>query len=51
LSEEGKKLIAELDDELDQGDLTETQKAKAKWTQLEALIGSENRIKQIARDI
>ncbi len=51
LSEEGKKLVAELDDELDQGDLTETQKAKAKWTQLEALVGSENRIKQVARDI
>lgn len=51
LGEEGKKLVAELDDELDQGDLTETQKAKAKWTQLEALIGSENRIKQIAQDI
>ena len=51
LSEEGKKLVAELDDELNQGDLTETQKAKAKWTQLEALVGSENRIKQVARDI
>ena len=32
LSEEGKKLIAELDEELDQDELTETQKAKAKWT-------------------
>ncbi len=32
-------------------DLTETQKAKAKWTQPEALIGSENRIKNIAKDI
>lgn len=51
LSEEGKRLVAELDDELDQGDLTETQKAKAKWTQLEALIGSENRIKLLAQDI
>lgn len=51
LSEEGKKLVAELDSELDHGDLTETQKAKAKWTQLEALIGSENRIKQVARDM
>ena len=51
LSEEGKKLVADLDEELDQGDLTETQKAKAKWTQLEALIGSEDRIKQVARDI
>jgi len=51
LSEAGKKLVADLDDELDQGDITETQKAKAKWTQLEALIGSVNRIKQVARDI
>lgn len=51
LSEEGKQLVDELDDELDQEDLTTTQKAKAKWTQLEALVGSENRIKQIAKDI
>ncbi|MCO4291356.1 type I restriction endonuclease subunit R [Solitalea sp. MAHUQ-68] len=51
LSDEGKKLVDELDEELDQEDLTNNQKAKAKWTQLEALIGSENRIKNIARDI
>ena len=51
LSEEGKKLVEELDDELDGEELTETQKAKAKWTQLEALIGSENRIKNVADDI
>ena len=51
LSEEGKKLVDELDDELEQEDLTNTQKAKAKWTQLEALVGSENRIKNIAKDI
>jgi type I restriction enzyme, R subunit len=51
LSEEGKKLIEQLDEELDNDELTEVQKAKAKWTQLEALIGSENRIKNIARDI
>ena len=51
LSEEGKKLVEELDDELDGEELTETQKAKAKWTQLEALIGSENRIKNVANDI
>ncbi len=40
-----------MDEELDQEDLTNTQKAKAKWTQLEALVGSENRINQIAKDI
>jgi type I restriction enzyme, R subunit len=51
LSEEGKKLIEELDDELDLDELSDTQKAKAKWTQLEALIGSAARIKQIAKDI
>jgi type I restriction enzyme R subunit len=51
LSEEGRRLVEEFDDELDQEELTEIQKAKAKWTQLEALVGSENRINQIANDI
>lgn len=51
LSDEGKKLVAELDEELDQNELTESQKAKAKWTKMEALIGSEQRIKNIAKDI
>ncbi|MBU0473967.1 MAG: type I restriction endonuclease subunit R [Bacteroidetes bacterium] len=51
LSDEGKKLIEDLDNELATDDLSDTQKAKAKWTQLEALIGSENRIKQVALDI
>ncbi|MDV6340700.1 type I restriction endonuclease subunit R [Nitrosomonas sp. Is24] len=51
LSEEGRKLIKELDDELDQDELTDTQKAKAKWTQMEALIGSERRIRNIAQDL
>jgi type I restriction enzyme R subunit len=51
LTKEGKKLIAELDRELEIDDLADTQKAKAKWTQLEALIGSEDRIRQVAEDI
>jgi type I restriction enzyme R subunit len=51
LSDEGKKLVAELDNELEKDELAETQKAKAKWTQLEALIGSKERIKRIASDI
>lgn len=51
LSDEGKKLIAELDEELDQDELTETQKAKSRWTQIEALIGSQRRIANIAQDI
>lgn len=51
LSEEGRKLVDQLDDELDQEELSDTQKAKAKWTQLEALVGSEKRIQTVARDI
>jgi type I restriction enzyme R subunit len=51
LSEEGKKLIQDLDTELQFDDLHESSKAVAKWTQLEALIGSKNRIQQVALDI
>ncbi|MBI5141842.1 MAG: type I restriction endonuclease subunit R [Nitrospirae bacterium] len=51
LSDEGRQLIAELDDELEQDELTETQKAKAKWTKMEALVGAGQRIKNVAQDI
>lgn len=51
LSDEGRKLVAELDEELQEDELTETQKAKARWTQIEALIGSKQRIQNIAKDI
>ncbi len=51
LEEEGKKLIAELDEELEQNELTETQKTKARWTRMEALVGSAKRIKNVAKDI
>jgi type I restriction enzyme, R subunit len=66
LSEEGRKLVNDLDDELDdnidnvetqglasssESQLSSYQRAKAKWTQLEALVGSENRIRNIAKDI
>jgi len=51
LTDEGKELIEQLDSDLEEGDLTDTQKAKAKWTKLEALIGSEGRVKNVAQDI
>ncbi|PPD53941.1 MAG: DEAD/DEAH box helicase [Methylotenera sp.] len=51
LSDEGRKLVAELDEELQEDELTDTQKAKARWTQIEALIGSKQRIQNIAKDI
>ncbi|MFM8341931.1 MAG: type I restriction endonuclease subunit R [Methylomonas sp.] len=51
LSDEGKKLVAELDETIPQDELTEAQKAKSKWTKVEALIGSSERIKNLAKDI
>lgn len=51
LSEEGRELVEELDNELDHEELSNTQKAKSKWTQLEALIGGRNRLQNIAADI
>lgn len=51
LSEEGREMIKTLDDELATENFDNVQKAKAKWTQLEALIGSKSRIKNIAKDI
>lgn len=51
LSDAGKALINNLDEELDQDEPNETQQAKSRWTQIEALVGSEQRIKNIARDI
>ncbi len=51
LSDEGRKLVEDLDKELSTENMNDVQKAKAKWTQLEALIGSPSRIKIIAKDI
>lgn len=52
LDEEGKRLIQEFDDSLEQDEeVTEKQKAKAKWTKLEAIVGNTERVKNLARDI
>ena len=51
LSEEGKKLIDDLDEELSKDELSDTQKAKAKWTKVESIIGSEARLKKVVEDI
>ncbi|MDD3944889.1 MAG: type I restriction endonuclease subunit R [Bacteroidales bacterium] len=51
LSDKGRELVKQLDDEINMEDLSVPQQEKARWTQLEALVGSENRIKEIARDI
>ena len=51
MSDEGRQLVEDLDKELETDNMNDVQKAKAKWTQLEALIGSPNRLKNIAKDI
>jgi len=52
LDDEGKRLIEEFDQELEQDEeITEKQKAKAKWTKLEAIVGNQDRIKNLAKDI
>ena len=51
LDEEGRKLIEEFDRELEQEELTEKQRAKAKWAKLEAIVGSPDRIKNLAKDM
>lgn len=51
LSDEGRELIRDLDEELGVDEFDDVQQAKARWTQLEALIGSPARIKNIAKDI
>jgi type I restriction enzyme R subunit len=47
----GSELLHQLDAELEQEELTERQKAKAKWTKLEAIVGNEERLKNLAKDI
>lgn len=52
LDDEGKRLIEEFDKELEQDEeITEKQKAKSRWTKLEAIVGNRERIKNLAKDI
>jgi len=51
LEEEGKKLIRQLDKELEEEDFDATEEAKAKWTKLEAIAGVDPRIKNVVDDM
>jgi len=52
LTEEGKRLIEQFDEELDEvGEADEATKAKMKWAKLEAIVGNEDRIRILANDI
>lgn len=52
LDDEGRRLIEEFDKELEENDeITERQKARAKWAKLEAIVGNTKRISNLAKDI
>ncbi|MDP2683263.1 MAG: type I restriction endonuclease subunit R [Deltaproteobacteria bacterium] len=52
LDEEGRRLIEEFDKELEEdGEITDKQRAKAKWTKLEAIVGNKERVRNLAKDI
>jgi type I restriction enzyme R subunit len=52
LTEEGRKLVEEFDQELEEDqEITDAQRAKAKWTKLEAIVGNKERVANLARDI
>lgn len=52
LTEEGKKLIEDFDDELDDvGEVDEAKQAKMKWARLESIVGNKDRINTLAQDI
>jgi type I restriction enzyme, R subunit len=52
LTDEGRELIKEFDRELEDNDeITEKQKAKAKWTKVEAIVGNTERVANLANDI
>ncbi|MBY0435721.1 MAG: type I restriction endonuclease subunit R [Cyclobacteriaceae bacterium] len=52
LDEEGKRLIEEFEAEMEQdGEITEQQKEKGKWTKFQAIVGNTERLKSLAKDI
>ena len=51
LPEEGRELIRELDEQLDEADPEQADRVRGRRARLEALVGSEARLKNVARDI
>lgn len=51
LTKDGRRLIDEFEREMTDDGTPETQKAKAKWSKLEAIVGHPERLKNLARDI
>ncbi|MDP3297531.1 MAG: DUF3387 domain-containing protein, partial [Thermodesulfovibrionia bacterium] len=52
LDEEGRRLIEEFDKELEEDEeITDKQRARAKWAKLEAIVGNQQRVENLAKDI
>jgi type I restriction enzyme, R subunit len=51
LTADGRRLIEEFEKEMNEDGASETQKAKVKWTKLEAIVGHPERLKNLAKDI
>jgi type I restriction enzyme R subunit len=51
LTEEGKALLEDYENRIEEEGLSEVEKEKLKYAKLEAVIGAKERIKQIAKDI
>ena len=52
LDKEGKRLIKEFEESIEEDiEVTDQQKAKAKWTTLESIVGSKRRLQNLANDI
>jgi type I restriction enzyme R subunit len=52
LDEEGRRLIKQLDEDIAESEeITEKQKARAKWAKVEGIIGNPQRLKNLAQDI
>ena len=45
------KIDEEIDDLADDGDASEAEKKKGKWSRVEALVGAEDRLKMVAADL
>ncbi len=45
------KMDEEIDDLADDGDVSEAEKKKGKWSRVEALVGAEDRLKMVAADL
>jgi type I restriction enzyme R subunit len=52
LNEEGRRLIKQLDEDITESEeITEKQRARAKWAKVEAIVGNPQRLNNLAKDI